>query len=345
MSFIKRQKKGKYVYLHEVENKRINGKVVQKYIRYIGKEVDGKKVISISSNNLEVDKVKVYGQLLVFHSIAQRINLPKILGEHSNEILSMVYAHCLNYKSLRNMPKWYKRTDLNLILNLGELTERRLISSMDSLTEESMEEYQRSIFKSVKKEYNIESSGIVYDVTNTYFHGKKCKIGKPGKSKDGKIQNDLVQIGLATTQKEGIPVFHKIFKGNIHDNKTLASLSDSFGDYGLNSGLFVYDRGIASDKNIKDFGNLGWSTLCGIPMREKEKKFIRKILAEEPIDQLSNMAQLNKNLIYVKCLPYQFGSTKGKISICYNEERRVEIRQRRRELIFKSQSLLKENKK
>ena len=49
MSYIRKIKKNGKTYLAEVEGKRINGKVVQKHIRYIGKEVDDKKVISISS--------------------------------------------------------------------------------------------------------------------------------------------------------------------------------------------------------------------------------------------------------------------------------------------------------
>ena len=345
MSFIRKQKKGDHIYLHEVENKRINGKVVQKYIRYIGKEVNGERIVSISSNDLEVDSVRIYGPLLVLHSIAKKIKLPEILGKYSNEILSMVYAHCLDYKSLRNMPKWYKRTDLNLLLNLDNLTESRLVSAMDSLTERTMAEYQRAIFKNVKKAYKIDSRGIVYDVTNTYFHGKKCEMGRVGRSKDGQRQNDLIQIGLATTQKEGIPVFHKTFKGNIHDNKTLISLSEGFDNHGLNSGLFVYDRGIVSEKNINFIGKLGWETLCGLPMREKEKNFIRSVLSKEPIDQFFNMIQIRKGLFYVKCFPYKFGSIRGKLSVCYNENRRLEIKQHRRKLISKAQNFLHENKK
>ena len=42
MSFIRKVKIGNKIYLSEVENKRINGKVVQKHIRYVGKEADGK---------------------------------------------------------------------------------------------------------------------------------------------------------------------------------------------------------------------------------------------------------------------------------------------------------------
>ena len=345
MSFIKRQKKGEYVYLHEVENKRINGKVFQRYIRYIGKEVNGEKVISISSKDLQVDGVKIYGPLLVFHRISQKIKLPEVLGEYSNEILSMVYAHCLNYKSIRKMPKWYKRTDLNLLLDLDKLTESRLVSAMNSLTEDKISKYQRTVFKNVKSAYKIDSRGIVYDVTNTYFHGKKCNIGKIGRSKDGRRQNDLIQIGLATTQKEGLPVFHKTFKGNIHDSKTLISISDGFEEFGLKSGLFIYDRGIASEKNINFIGNLGWATLCGLPMREKEKKFIRDVLARESIDQFSNMIQIRNGVFYVKCFPYKFGTINGKISICYNEDRKLEIKKSRRLMISEAQELLYENKK
>ena len=48
MSFIRKIKKNGKIYLAEVENKRINGKTVQKHIRYVGKQVDGETIISIS---------------------------------------------------------------------------------------------------------------------------------------------------------------------------------------------------------------------------------------------------------------------------------------------------------
>ena len=76
-------------------------------------EVDGEAVISLSSKDIQVDSVKVYGPLLIFHSIAKKIKLPEILGKYSNEILSMVYAHCMDYKSIRNMPRVRKRSKLD----------------------------------------------------------------------------------------------------------------------------------------------------------------------------------------------------------------------------------------
>ena len=76
----------------EVENKWINGKVVQKHIRYIGKEVDGKTVLSSSMSNIEIDTVKLHGPLLVLNHLAGEIHLNQHLGEYADEILSLVYG-------------------------------------------------------------------------------------------------------------------------------------------------------------------------------------------------------------------------------------------------------------
>ena len=117
----------------EVENKRVQGKVVTRYIRYMGKEADGKTVLSASISDVEVDYVKQYGPLLVLNHLAQEIGLAEYLGPYGNEILSMVYAHCLDYESVNQMPAWFERTDLNMMLNLEGLTEQQLLKALDSL--------------------------------------------------------------------------------------------------------------------------------------------------------------------------------------------------------------------
>ena len=39
------------------------------------------------------------------------------LGAFTDELLSMVYAHCLDYQSVNQMARWYERTDLNMMLS------------------------------------------------------------------------------------------------------------------------------------------------------------------------------------------------------------------------------------
>ena len=90
MVFIRKIKRDGKVYLAEVENKRINGKTIQRHIRYIGKEVDGETKLASSISDIQIDEVKFYGPLLVLHHIATKIGIPELLGECSNEILSLI---------------------------------------------------------------------------------------------------------------------------------------------------------------------------------------------------------------------------------------------------------------
>jgi hypothetical protein len=169
MIFIRKIKKGNHVYLAEVENRRVKGKVVQRCLRYVGRQVDGRTVLSTSMSDVQVAEVKLYGPLLVLHHLATDISLDRHLGPYAHEILSMVYAHCLSYKSVNHMEGWFARTDLNFLLGLEQLTESRLLSGMDFLEQADPEQLQRAIFHSVQDHYELQNSGVIYDVTNTYL--------------------------------------------------------------------------------------------------------------------------------------------------------------------------------
>ena len=147
MSFIRRIKRAGRVYLAEVQNEWIKGKCVQRHIRYVGREADGKTLLAASLSEVEVEQVKLYGPLLVLHHLAEDIQLSDQLGPYSQEILSLVYAHCLDYRSLNYMPSWFERTDLNFVLKLDGVTEKRLVGALDSLEVLDAEAWQRQLFE------------------------------------------------------------------------------------------------------------------------------------------------------------------------------------------------------
>src|SRR5438105_3860338 len=164
--------------LPEVEGVRVGKKVVQRFIRYVGREADGRTILSCSMSDAEVDEVKLSGPLMMLHSLATRIGLPSLLGEYANEILALTYAHCMDYKSLNHMQEWFERTDLNLILELEQLTERRLVGALDALESFDAMTLLRAIFENTKRVLGVKTHGVVYDVTNTYFHGKRCQLAR-----------------------------------------------------------------------------------------------------------------------------------------------------------------------
>jgi transposase len=342
MSYIRKRKKNGNIYLEEVESVRINGRVVQKHIKYIGKEIDNKTILSSSISNISIEKIKIHGPLLVLNYFCEKIGLSYILGEYGNELLSLVFAHCMDYKSVNQMSSWFKRTDLNMILNLDGLTEDRILKALDSIHEEqNIEQIQNEIFEKIKSLYEIDSTGMIYDVTNTYLYGKNCPFGQLGKDKEGVKGRPLIQIGLGVTKKDGIPIFHKTFNGNISDSRTLHDLITSFDKYKTTSGIIVYDRGISSGSNIKQVKKLGWHTICGLASNNILKEITRKIIYENKLIDIKKRIKLNSTVFYVFQQEYEIEGIKGTLLVCYNEQRAKNIRESRYDEIKNAQELKK----
>ena len=109
MSFIRRYRKGNRFYLAEVESYRDGDKVRQRFIRQIGPDhQSNSKRISIDSDSIVADCVKIYGPVIALESIARDLDLYGILGDVAAPILTLAISHCLNY--LRLSEKYHHLT-------------------------------------------------------------------------------------------------------------------------------------------------------------------------------------------------------------------------------------------
>jgi len=344
MSYIKKSKRNGKIYLSEVETSRVNGKVVTKHLRYVGKEADGKTILSSSISNLEVEQVKVFGPLMVLNHIAKELDLSTLLGRYGDEILSMVFAHCLDYESVNKMPDWFSRTDLSMMLNLNGVTEDRLLKALDSLERQDSTQLQKSLFEKVSEKYNINKKGVIYDVTNTYLYGSKCPLGKMGKDKDGVKGRPLIQIGLGLTQDEGVPVFHKTFPGNIHDSRTLQDLITTFHEFGIKDGLMVFDKGINSNKNQRDLKGIKWGVLCGLPIDKVLKPKLRELIAKNKFLDFKNRVKLKNATFYVQTIKHSVAGIEGTLAFCFNEKQKRDLKESRYDEICNAQLLIAQKK-
>ena len=344
MSFIRKIRKNGKTYLAEVENRWVDGKCVQKHIRYIGREADGKTILSSSLSDAVVDEVKFYGPLLVLDAIAKKIRLPELLGPRALEILSMVYAHCLDYKSISQMERWFERTDLAMLLPLEGVSEDSLLDALDSLEALDAMDIQKRIFEEVTHVFHIPVSGILYDVTNTYLYGKKCALGKYGHDKEGVKGRPLIQVGLAVTKEHGIPVCHKVMDGNVHDARMFGDFVTDLRSFRVRKGLIIYDRGIVSGENLRETKKIGWETLCGLPIRGTLCQVVRNTLARRRFVQLENRVRLRKNVFYAVAQPHEIAGVKGTLTVCFNERQQRDLRESRYDEIEQAQALLAQGK-
>ena len=342
MTFIRKIKRGKFTYLAEVENKWIDGKVIQKHIRYVGKELNGEKILSGSIANAEVTKVSIWAPLLILNTIAKQINLSETLGDYGEYLLSLAYAHCLDPKSINKMEDWYQRTDLHKMLKIKEVSEKKLYYALDSINDKNSELIQRKIFRSVQEIYKIIPKSYFFDVTNVYFHGTECSIAKKGKNKEGKYLPQ-VQIGLAVTENE-IPIFHKTFEGNIFDSRILKDVMVSLHELNIEDAIIVWDRGITSEINISDAKKAGFEVICGLAIKQKIKEKVEEIVKNKKIVQLKNRIRLKNTILYCIKQKYSYGKIRGNLVICFNEETARLNREKRIDNINKAIGLIKDNK-
>jgi len=343
MVFIRKIKRGKYTYLAEVENKWVNGKVVQKHIRYVGRELNGNPILSGSLANAQVMKVTIWAPLLVLDTIAKQINLSETLGDYGEFLLSMAYAHCLNPKSVNKMEDWYKRTDLHRMLNIADVSEKKLYNAMDSITDKKSECIQRKIFRSVQEVYNLKPKGYFFDVTNVYFYGTECKIAKKGHNKEGG-NKPQVQIGLAVTEEEGIPIFHRTFEGNIFDARVLSDIMTSFHEFNIKDTFLIWDKGVSSEVNILDAKRTGFNIICGLAIKQNLKKKVDELIEKKKFIQLKNRVRLQNAVMYCIKQKYTYGKVKGYIVLCFNEETARINRERRIDNVHRAKELIDKKK-
>ena len=344
MAFIRKIKRGQHTYLAKVENKWINGKVIQKHICYVGREINGKPIRSGTLENTDIVKVSIWAPLLVLNSLAEEVNLAEILGEYGKYLLSIAYAHCLEPKSVNKMEDWFARTDLQNILNIKEVSEEKLYNALDSIKEKDINVIQRKIFRSVTETYNLHSEGYFFDVTNVYFYGTECSIAKKGHNKEGS-HHLQVQIGLAITKEEGIPIFHKTFEGNIFDARTLQDFIVEFHNLDVENVTLVWDRGVTSEDNIIDAKRAGFEVICGLAIKQKVQLKVEEMIKEKnELMQLKNRVRLKNTIFYCIKEKYSYGSIKGQLVLCFNEEKARINREKRIDNIHKAQEQLKKRK-
>lgn len=319
MSFIRKIKKGNSTYLAKVESIREKGKVKQKVIEYVGKEVDGKAVRKVSSEKIEIESVKRYMDIKAVHQISEELELPKLLGKYSSGILALVYSHLLTKRSINKLEEWIENTELKEILGYRNISTKELYESLDRLNEMDFEDIERNIRTKWEK-YERTKDMLVIDVTDTYFNGSQAEW-KSRKGKDGKYDK-LIQIGLGVSFNNGFPIFHKQYEGNINNIKIF---QDMLSDIRYNKyKCIVMDRGMSSRENIEEIKSCQTEVILGIrKTKTYQEEFIDKINREE-IYCKERQVQLKETTVYIK----SFEHNDGKLIVIYNPALEVIKRER-----------------
>ena len=177
--------------------------------------------------------------------------------------VAMIVSRVINPSSKLATARTFKSetasTSLSLELGIDEVHDRELYEAMDWLGKR-----QQRIETKLAQKHLADGSLVLYDLSGSYYTGKRSGLVDFGYCRDGKRGVPQVVYGLLCNA-DGCPVAVEVFQGNTTDPKTLgAQINKVRKRFGIKRVVFVGDRGMITSKRIdeelRDVEGLDWIT-------------------------------------------------------------------------------------
>jgi transposase len=217
-------------------------------------------LVAVHTDRVTATHHRTAGPVHVGFQFWKRLGFDAILKQRgfSTKAIQITCAMTMNRlihpDSEHAMPDWIRSTALGDILGVdfSQLVDDPLYRNLDRLhpnraaIESDLVERERELFR-------LDTTVYLYDLTSTYFEGQARRNPKArrGYSRDKRPDCKQVVVGLVIG-REGFPIAHEIFAGNVQDRQTLGKMLDLLRDrVGLPEGsTVVVDRGLAYRENL-----------------------------------------------------------------------------------------------
>lgn len=299
--FKKKVKGRTYYYLGE--NKRVNGKVRKIWQKYIG---PADKIAQLLENPVpaEVDFLD-FGICAATLHIAEKLDFVEIVNKiiskreqglsYGEHLLITISNRLDNPKSKNKLGDWFDGTVLKRIFSVKKtyISSQNFWNHWNKINDTHIEEIQEALLEKLVSQCDI--TDLVFDPTNfeSYIEQhKNQKIMQFGHSKSGRKGFRQVNLSLLISKKEGIPLWHRTYDGNINDVTEFKEFVKiltkrvSFFSKKCKKITIIFDKGNNSKNNIKNIskklhfymvGSLKPSMfpeLFDIPMEEFNEEYI-----------------------------------------------------------------------
>jgi len=241
--------------------------------------------VEVNLKGVRLERLRDFGDVWLALGLWRLLGLDSMLSEVMAEgreeiswpimaAILTIARFCEPSSELHIEDTWYRRTALEDLLGISpeKVHTDRLYASLDQLLP-----HKEAIEKHLKERlgdlFELEYELLLYDVTSTYFEGE-CKgnpMAKRGYSRDSRPDCLQVCIGLVVTT-DGMPLGYEVFEGNTHDSKTVEQIVLAMeSKYGHANRIWVLDRGMVSEDNLRFVRQRGGSYIVGTPKARLRK--------------------------------------------------------------------------
>ena len=309
-SIIRKKIKG-ITYYYYVESKRIDGKpklVNQKYLGNADKLLE-KVVLSETPLQKRVlySHEAEFGAVTLLYDIASKLDIKGIIDSRIPKrkqgastgmyILTEAINRAVAPASTVRLEEWYADTCLPCLTGISPkaFTAQNFWNNTD-ITEAAIQDIEDDILKCVLKNYDVDTSHVIYDATNffTYIDTMQdCDCAKRAHSKEKRNDLRVVGLSLMVSPDFSIPLLHETYPGNRPDAKEFAVMMQALKrryEYitGKSTDItVVFDRGNNSSENMDmlESGNVPFHYVGGLRRNQAGELFQIPKAEYRPLDQ------------------------------------------------------------
>lgn len=226
-------------------------------------------LVSIKPDSMEILDSKTLGCESIGLSMLEAFGLDKKLQQEGFSkrdqalIIGNIIGRLVKPGSDRSTLEWLQRRSACgelLDFNYLDTSLNRFYESTDKLLEKK-NEIERFLYSQAKKQFKLDDSIVLYDLTNSFFESgaKHNKRAKRGRSKEKRSDAPLVSIGLVLTA-DGFCKRSEFFDGNVSEPSTLESVLDKLSSpqKQIEKPTVILDAGIATKKNLEWLNEHGY---------------------------------------------------------------------------------------
>jgi len=257
----------------------------------------------VKLNSIRLERPRDFGDVWLGWGLWRMLGLDDLLEElieRGREDVSWgtmaailaIARFCAPSSELHIADTWYRRTALEELLGATpeQVHTARLYKALDRLLPHK-EAVEKRLRERLGELFELKCELLLYDVTSTYFEGdlEGCPLAKRGYSRDSRPDRPQVCIGLVVTE-EGFPLGYEVFAGNTHDSQTVPTIIEAMEKkYGALGRVWVMDRGMVSEANLKFLRERGGQYIVGTPkamLRQFEQHLTAQdwIVAQEGVE-------------------------------------------------------------
>lgn len=277
--------------------------------------------VRVNASAVRVENCKQFGGPWMAIQLIEKLKLDQFLRQvmpqgreavpwATTAMLLVIARLCDPSSELYIAEQWYPKTALPELLGVptSRVDDNRLYRCLDQLLPHK-EDLEAHLKNRLGDLFEIEYDLLLYDVTSTYFEGQAAANPKAqrGYSRDKRGDCKQVCIGLVVTRC-GMPLGYQIFPGNTADCTTVEEIVGSMEErYGKADRVWVMDRGMVSEENLKFLRDGGRRYIIGTP-KSMLRKFEAELLKEdwhtvrEGLDvKLCRHDQIAKGELFIVC--------------------------------------------